>query len=155
MLGCVAVVVTGVCASTLGRSFAPCFAVFPRALDDFLAYAPAAQVHNGTHLTHDLLTTQPYCHTVLSPHTGQAVLYHSFGQPQRLQPGAVIGLEQVLQRMPAPLQVSTDPHFPAHIASLSWHKYEHAIHSWAAQQVREGALGGRGGWLSLYLDRAL
>lgn len=111
------------------------------------------QLHKCTTALSLLTTFSQLSHTAVPPcpPPGQAVLYHSFGQPQRLQPGAVIGLEQVLQRMPAPLQVSTDPHFPAHIASLSWHKYEHAIHSWAAQQVREGALGG---WLGIPLFEA-
>jgi hypothetical protein len=70
------------------------------------------------------------------PPAGQAVVQREVGRPQRLQPGAVIGLDLMLKRQPSPAAVTTDPNFPAHIVSLSRQKYEQALGNWASQQVR-------------------
>ncbi len=55
--------------------------------------------------------------------------------PQRLQPGSVLGVDLMLRRAPVPVTVTTDPHFEAQLAVLSWQQYEDTVRRWAAAKV--------------------
>ncbi|GIL85019.1 hypothetical protein Vretifemale_13643, partial [Volvox reticuliferus] len=64
------------------------------------------------------------------------VMVHAEGRPpHRLQAGTVLGVELMLRRQPVPLTVTTDPHFEAQLAVLSWHSYEATVRRWAAEKV--------------------
>ncbi|GIL53681.1 hypothetical protein Vafri_9316, partial [Volvox africanus] len=64
------------------------------------------------------------------------VMLHAEGRPpHRLQAGTVLGVELMLRRQPVPLTVTTDPHFEAQLAVLSWHSYESIVRRWAADKV--------------------
>lgn len=65
-----------------------------------------------------------------------SVLVHAEGRPPvRLQPGVVLGVEPMLRRQASPLTVTSDPHFEAHMAVLSWEQYNSALRAWAAQKL--------------------
>lgn len=70
--------------------------------------------------------------------SGHAMLHVEGRPPQRLQQGAVLGMELMLRgRQAAPLSVTTDPHFETQLAVLSWAQYEAAVRRWAAGRVAE------------------
>lgn len=54
---------------------------------------------------------------------------------QRLQAGTVLGVELMLRRQTMPLTVTTDTHFEAQLAVLSWKSYESTVRRWAAEKV--------------------
>ena len=75
----------------------------------------------------------------------QVVVVHNEDniRPQHLLPGAVLGVELMLRGIQSPCDIRTDPHFEAHIASLSRAEYQALLGAWAASRVRLAA------WLAL------
>ncbi|KAG2494361.1 hypothetical protein HYH03_007418 [Edaphochlamys debaryana] len=67
--------------------------------------------------------------------SGACMLHVEGRPPQRLEPGTVLAVDLMMRRQAVPLTVTTDPHFEAQLAVLSWQTYEDTVRRWAAEKV--------------------
>ncbi|GFR51463.1 hypothetical protein Agub_g13872 [Astrephomene gubernaculifera] len=107
-----------------------------RGLSDDLRTAVAQQFHLFSYPPGSYLYEQDCrCDEAFVLISGAAMLHVEGRPPQRLYPGTVLGVELMLRRQAVPLTVTTDPHFEAQLATLSWQAYEDTVRHWAAEKV--------------------